>query len=122
MTYLVVQEFEFQLQCQGYHVWSISDSQMLKQLDKFVSSEDVVFVLSVANSTPELAIAAKLSKKKGAKLVVCCCTSGTELETLADVFILGYSTLIVPNHLYKSTSRLALHIIMRTITEYLIDQ
>ena len=122
VTYLVVQEFEFQLQCQGFHVWSISDSQMLKQLDKFVSDEDVVFVLSVANSTPELAIAAKLSKQKGAKLVVCCCTSGTELEALADVFILGYSTLIVPNHLYKSTSRLALHIIMRTITEYLIDQ
>ena len=61
----------------------------LKQLDKFVSDEDVVFVLSVANSTPELAIAAKHSKKKGAKLVVCCCTSGTELEALADVFILG---------------------------------
>ena len=53
VTYLVVQEFEFQLQCQGFHVWSISDSQMLKQLDKFVSDEDVVFVLSVANSPPE---------------------------------------------------------------------
>ena len=121
LTALVAQEFEFQLQCQGYHVWSLSDSQMLRHLDRLVSDKDLVFILSVANSTPELAIAAKLCKKVGAKLVVCCCASGTDLERFADVFILGHSSLIYPNHLYGSTSRLALHIILRTITEYLIE-
>ena len=121
LTYLVAQDFEFQLQCQGYHVWSISDSQMLRQFDKLVSKEDLVIILTVANSTPELAIAAKLCKEEGAKLVVCCCTSGTDLEYFADVFILGYSSLVFPNHLYRSTSRLGLYIILRTITEYLIE-
>lgn len=120
LTYLAAQEFEFQLQCQGYPVWSLSDSQMLKQLDRLVSNEDLVVILSVANSTPELAVAAELCKKQGAKLVVCCCTGGTKLEEYADVFLLGHSSLIYPNHLYRSTSRLALHIITRTITEYLI--
>lgn len=120
ITNLVAQEFEFQLQCQGYHVWSLSDSEMLKRMDKLVSPEDVVFIFSVANSTPELALAARLSKQQNAKVVVVCCKAGTPLEEIADIFILGQSSMIAPNYQYGSTSRLALQIIMRTIIEYLV--
>lgn len=119
ITSLVAQEFEFNLQCQGYHVWSISDSEIIKRMDKLVGKNDIVFIYSVANSTPELAIAAEHSKHKGAKVVVCCCKEGTPLENFADVFILGRTSMIAPNKLYGSTSRLALQIIMRTIVEYL---
>lgn len=120
ITSLVAQEFEFQLECQGYNVWSISDSEMLKRMDKLAGKKDLVFIFSVANSTPELAIAAQLSKQKEAKVVVCCCKEGTPLETYADAFILGCTSIIAPNYLYGSTSRLALQIIMRTIVEYLV--
>lgn len=120
ITSLVAQEFEFQLQCQGYHVWSISDSEMLKRMDKLADEKDLVFIFSVANSTPELAIAARCSKQRGAKVVVCCCKEGTPLETYADILILGHTSVIAPNYLYGSTSRLALQIIMRTIVEYLV--
>ena len=120
ITNLVAQEFEFQLQCQGYHVWSLSDSEMLKRMDKLVSPEDVVFIFSVANSTPELALAARLSKQQNAKVVVVCCKAGTPLEEIADIFILWQSSMIAPNYQYGSTSRLALQIIMRTIIEYLV--
>ena len=120
ITNLVAQEFEFQLQCQGYHVWSLSESEMLKRMDKLVSPEDVVFIFSVANSTPELALAARLSKQQNAKVVVVCCKAGTPLEEIADIFILGQSSMIAPNYQYGSTSRLALQIIMRTIIEYLV--
>ena len=120
LTSLVAQEFEFQLQCQGYNVWMISDSEMLKRMDKLARDGDLVFIFSVANSTPELAIAARYSKEKNGKVVVCCCKKGTPLETYADVFILGCSSVISPNYMYGSTSRLALQIIARTIVEYLI--
>lgn len=120
ITSLVAQEFEFQLQCQGYNVWSISDSEMLKRMDRLANEGDLVFIFSVANSTPELAVAAQLSKDKKARVVVCCCKEGTALEEIADEFILGYSSVIAPNYRYGSTSRVALQIITRTIIEYLI--
>lgn len=119
LTSLVAQEFEFQLQCQRFPVWTISDSEMLKRMDRITRSGDLVIIFSVANSTPELAIAASLSKQNGANVVVCCCKKNTEIERLADVFVWGRSTPILPNKLYGSTSRLALHIISRTIIEYL---
>lgn len=119
ITSLVAQEFEFQLQCQGYNVWSTSDSEMLKRMDKLAHEKDLVFIFSVANSTPELAIAAECSRRQGAKVVVCCCKEHTPLEEFADVFILGHTSVIEPNYVYGSTSRLALQIIMRTIVEYL---
>lgn len=120
ITNLVAQEFEFQLQCQRYNVWSISDSEMLKRMDKLAKPEDLVIIFSVANSTPELAIAARLSKEQGARVVVCCCKEHTPLEELADIFVLGHSQPITPNFTYGSTSRLSLQIIARTIVEYLI--
>lgn len=118
-TALVAQELEFHLQCQRCSVWTISDSRMQSQMDQFAKENDLVIIISVANSTPELAIAAEQSKQRGAKVVVCCCKPNTPLEQFADVFLLGYSQPIVPNHIYGSTSRLALQIFVRTIIEYM---
>lgn len=118
-TALVAQELEFHLQCQRCSVWTISDSRMQSQMDRFAKENDLVIIISVANSTPELAMAAERSKQQGAKVVVCCCKPNTPLEQFADVFLLGYSQPIVPNHIYGSTSRLALQIFVRTIIEYM---
>ena len=118
-TVLVAQELEFHLQCQRCSVWTISDSRMQSQMDRFAREGDLVIIISVANSTPELAMAAERSKQQGAHVVVCCCKPNTPLEQFADVFLLGYSQPIYPNHIYGSTSRLALQIFVRTIIEYM---
>ena len=122
LTALIANEFAIQLQCQKMKVCLITDSEMMKKLDLLVTKNDLVFVLSVKNSTPELAIGLKLAKEIGAKTVVCCCTPGTPLEGLADTVLYGYTQPISPNRMFGGTSRLALMIITRTIVEYIASE
>ena len=120
LTALVAEEFSVQLKCQKIHVNLISDSQMMKKLDLLAEEGDIVIVLSVKNSTPELEIGARLAKKSGAGVICCCCTRGTPLDAVADISVYGYTQSINPNHMFGSTSRVGLMIITRTISEYLL--
>ncbi len=122
LTSLVAEEFAFQLQCQHINVYPIADSEMMRRLDLLVRPSDLVIVLSVRNSTPELCIGAKLAKKAGATVAVCCLTEGTSLDEVADIAVYGCSQSIAPNRLFGSTSRLGLFIITRTIVEYMMTQ
>lgn len=122
LTSVVAEEFAFQLQCQRINVYPIADSEMMRRLDLLVKPNDLVVVLSVKNSTPELCIGAKLAKKVGATVAVCCLTEGTALDEVADLAVYGCTQSIAPNHLFGSTSRLGLFIITRTIVEYMITQ
>jgi len=122
MTALIANEFAIQLQCQKIKVCVISDSEMMRKMDLFVSSKDLVFVLSVKNSTPELSIGARLAKNAGVKVVCCCCTQGTVLDELSDIILYGYSQPIYPNRIFGGTSRLALMIMTRTIVEYMASE
>lgn len=119
VTRLCAQEFEFQLQCQGYNVYTQWDSQVMHRLDELVNSEDLVIVFSINNTTPELKIGAKLAKEKGATVAICCCVEGTELESYADIKIIGKSLPIIPSKALGCTSRIPLSIIGRTVVEYL---
>ena len=120
LTSLVAEEFEFQLQCQHFSVCTISDAEIIHRLDKVVQSDDLVIILSVKNTSPDLYTGACLAKKSGAKLVVLCCKKGTILEEVADISVIGFSQPVRPNADFGSTSRLGLFIITRTIVEYLI--
>lgn len=122
LTSVVANEFAFQLQCQRINVYAISDSEMMRRLDLLATQGDLVVILSVKNSTPELCIGAKLAKKVGATVAVCCLTEGTALDEQADVAVYGCTQSIAPNRLFGSTSRLGLFIITRTIVEYMIAQ
>lgn len=122
LTALIANEFAVQLQCQKIRVCMISDSEMMRKLDLFCTERDLVLILSVKNSTPELSIGARLAKKKGARVVSCCCTLGTELDAVSDMSIYGYSQPIYPNHLFGGASRLGLMIITRTIIEYMASE
>ncbi len=119
LTALVANEFAIQLQCQKIPVCQISDSEMMRKMDLLASAGDLVLILSVKNSTPELAIGARLAKKMGAEVVLCCCTQGTVLDELADVAVYGCSQSIATNRIFGGTSRIGLQIITRTIVEYL---
>lgn len=119
LTALIAEEFAVQLQCQRINVCLISDSEMMRRLDLMVGEGDVVLILSVKNSRPELGIGARLGKKRGATVITLCCTEGTELDGLSDMILYGYTQSIQSNRSFGGTSRLGLLIMTRTIVEYL---
>ncbi len=119
LTALVANELAVQLQCQKISVCLISDSEMMRRLDLLCKEDDLVLILSVKNSTPELCIAAKLGKKNGAKVVSCVCTGGTALDDVSDLVIYGYTESIHSNRMFGGTSRLGLMILTRTVVEYM---
>ncbi|MBQ8850696.1 MAG: MurR/RpiR family transcriptional regulator [Clostridia bacterium] len=119
LTALIAEEFAVQLQCQKINVCLISDSEMMRKTDLLAGKGDVVLILSVKNSTPELAIGARLGKKMGAKVITLCCTEGTELDGISDLLLYGYTQSIHSNRSFGGTSRLGLLIMTRTIVEYL---
>ena len=118
-TRLVAEEFEFQLQSQGYNAYLQCDSGVMKRMEGLVTSEDLVIIFTVRNDTPDLIIGAETVKKQGGTLVVCCCEEGTTLEQFADIMIYGYSQRIYPKRGFDTTSRLGLQVIVRSIVEYL---
>ncbi len=119
-TAYVAREFVFQLQLQGYVAFDIDDSELLKQMDHLISNEDLLMIFSVHNTTAELTTACSLAAKAGAKVIVCCCKSGTSLEEYADISIIGYEHLITLNEVFGCTSRLPLQIVARTLIECLM--
>ena len=119
LTALVANEFAVQLQCQKISVCLISDSEMMRKLDLFCDKDDLVLILSVKNSTPELCIAARHAKKCGSLVASCVCARGTELDKVSDLVIYGNSESIYSNRIFGGTSRLGLMIITRTIIEYM---
>lgn len=119
MTSVVAREFELLLETQKLNVWSISDIPVLRRMDKLVTPDDLVMILTVNNTAPELEIAARQSRECGAGVVVCCCKPDTPLEQYADVCVVGYSQSIASESVLSNPSRLGLQIITRTIAEYL---
>ena len=122
LTSLIANEFAIQLQCQKIKVCLITDSEMMRKMNLFATEDDLVMVLSVKNSTPELSVGLKLAKEANAKVVTCCCTQGTTLEEFSDITIYGHTQPIYPNRIFGGTSRLALMIITRTIVEYMAGE
>ncbi|MCR0523787.1 MurR/RpiR family transcriptional regulator [[Clostridium] innocuum] len=116
---LVADELCMQLHLLGYNAQVVKDVVWMVKTDKLVNNRDLVIILSVMNTTPELASSAKMAKKSGAKVVTCCCKEGTPLERYSDVSIIGYAETITSNKTITVISRIPLYIIIRTIVEYL---
>lgn len=119
-TKLIADDFEFQLQMLGYNAYVLSDSQILQISHRLFKEDDLVIIFTVKNSTPDLEMAAKFAKENGGKVVTCCCISGTSLEQYSDLTILGgpKNNNIIEE--FNIASRLPLHIISRTLIDYLM--
>lgn len=115
----VAEEFCMFLSLLGYNSRVIKDSTWLTKIDSIVSSKDLVIFFSIANTTPELAKCASLSKKQNAKIVACICERGIGLSTYSNITIIGHSENIARNGRIVADSRIPLYIISRTIIEYL---
>ena len=107
------------LQLMGYNAVVVKDVKWMEQTKNLVTSADTVFVLSVRNTTPELAQSLRVARHIGARTVVCCCKSMTELEKYADVVLIGHSNVIMEEKGLTVYSHLPLLIITETIINYL---
>jgi len=118
-TSLIAEEFQMYLQILGYDAVIVKDVIWMKNTKKIVKPEDAVFILSVRNSTKELAESARAARQVGAKVITCCCKSPTNLEDYSDIVITGHSEQIMDVNGLNVYSRIPLLIITRTIIEYL---
>ncbi|MGG5318523.1 MurR/RpiR family transcriptional regulator [Enterococcus sp. AZ072] len=118
-TSLIADEFQMYLQLLGYNAIIVKDSMWMKNTNQIVTSEDVIIIVSVRNSTPELLESAKAAKKIGANVVTLCCKEKTELEDYSDISIIGHSEKIMDVSGLTVYSRIPLLIITRTIIEYI---
>lgn len=119
LTALVAQEFTTYLQYQKINAWCISDTNVMRVMDRLITKDDLLIVVSVKNTMPELSIAAGLAKAAGGKVATLCCKKGTELEEYSDFIVYGSTLDLGPHLAVDTTSRLGLYIITRTITEYM---
>ncbi|SHK49551.1 MurR/RpiR family transcriptional regulator [Hespellia stercorisuis] len=119
-TALIARDFEFQLQLLGYNAFVLSDSQIMRNSKKLFKKDDVVIIFTVKNSTPELEMSARFAKEKGAVVITCCCIPGTSLEEYSDLSVLGGNKNNSMIEEYNVMSRLPLHIISRTLIDYLM--
>lgn len=119
-TTIAAQELETHLRWLGFMAYKEMDPMVMRRMNCQVKDGDLVVILSVANSNPELSIAAKLAKSEGANVVTCCCTSGTTLEIDSDVIITpGMYQSDFQENGFETPSLLGLHIINRIIIQFL---
>lgn len=119
LTALVAEEFTTYLQYQNIDAWHTADSNVMRHIDRLISDEDLLVIVSVKNTMDVLALAADLAKKKGAKIVTLCCRKGTELEKYSDLVIHGAAQNLGSHLAVDTFSRIGLYVITRTIIEYM---
>ncbi len=118
-TVQIAEEFQMYLQLLGYHTILVSDVQWMKQTNKIVTNKDMIFIISNRNSTRALSESARMARRIGTKIVVCCCKSPTELEKYSDILLLGHSEIIMKSKGLISYSYISLMIIIEIIIKYL---
>ncbi|GCF94967.1 transcriptional regulator [Enterococcus florum] len=118
-TGLIAEEFQMYLQLLGYNAIIVKDVKWMDKTHEIVTKEDMIIILSLRNSTPELAESAKSAQRIGAKVVSCCCKSPTDLEKYSDVTIIGHTEKVMSASGLQVYSRVPLLIITRTIIEYI---
>lgn len=120
LTELVAQEFTLKLQLLGYNTFFLNDSNIMSKIELLIKQEDLLFIFSLKNGTPELNIAAKVAYEKGIDVVSCCCVKGADFEKFSTVVVNGYKQQRISIKQFEVTSRLPLFIISRVIIDYLI--
>lgn len=118
-TALIAEELQMYLQLLGYNATIVTDVMWMNKFENIVTPEDTVIIISLRNSTPELAEVAKKSKTCGAKVVSICCKSKTPLENYSDITVIGHTEKIMESQGLHVYSRIPLLVITRTIIEYI---
>ena len=119
-TAIAAHELETHLRWQGFAAFTETDPMVMRRMQFQVKEGDLIIILSIANSNPELLVGAKLAKNAGANIITCCCKAGTALEEYSDVVITpGMYQCNFQKNGFGTPSLLGLHIINRIIIEFL---
>lgn len=118
-TALIAEELQMYLQLLGYNAIIVKDVMWMNKFYNMVTSEDTVIIISLRNSTPELAEVAKMGRTCNAKVVSICCKSNTSLEKYSNVAVIGHTEKVMNTQGLQVYSRIPLLIITRTIIEYI---
>ena len=97
----------------------ICDSEIMERVDEFLKPDDMIIVLTLYNTTPDLTEAVKRARKAGCFVVTCCCRAGTDLQQISDITIFGYSASKPGIRKPGFSSRIPLTIITRCIAQYI---
>ncbi|WP_251867229.1 MurR/RpiR family transcriptional regulator [Enterococcus malodoratus] len=118
-TALIADELQMYLQLLGYNAIIVKDVMWMKKFHRIITAKDTLVIISLRNSTSELAITAKAARDCEAKVVTICCKTPTELEKYSDITLVGHSEKIMEASEQIVYSRIPLLIITRTIIEYI---
>ena len=97
----------------------ICDSEIMERMDEFLKPDDMIVVLTLYNTTPDLTEAVRRARKVGCFVAACCCRQGTELEKISDITIFGYSASRPGVRKLGFSSRIPLMLITRCIAQYI---
>lgn len=122
LTEFVAEEFSLKLQLLGYTTLFIRDPSIMRRISKKMRKSDLLLLFSLNGKTEELLDSAKNARWAGAKIAVCCCNKDSELSSLADYLLLGYSDEHTRIEDYEVRSRLPLYVLSRIIVEYLATE
>ncbi|MCI8327497.1 MAG: MurR/RpiR family transcriptional regulator [Lachnospiraceae bacterium] len=92
---------------------------MANRIQELFDKNHVVIILSAKNTTPELTIAARHARDKGAIVISCCCIDAMELKQCSDIFLCGSHNKISHTQETNVMSYLPLQIIAQTIADYM---
>lgn len=118
-TALIAEELQMYLQLLGYNAIIVKDVMWMNKFHNMVKKEDAVIIISLKNSTPELAEVAKKASIREAKVVSICCKTKTSLEKYSDIIVIGHTEKIMEAQGHHVYSRIPLLVITRTIIEYI---
>lgn len=118
-TALIAEELQMYLQLLEYNATIVKDVMWMDKFHNMISADDTLIVISLNNSTPELADVARKASHCGANVVTICCKANTILEKYSDITVIGHTEKIMDAHGLHVYSRIPLLVITRTIIEYI---
>lgn len=115
----VAEEFSLKLQLLGIDSMFIHDPNIMRLKTQQMHRQDLLINFTLNGNTKEILESAANSQANGAKIITICCNPDSELISLSDIALIGYSDPVSAITQYEVRSRLPLHVMSRMITEYL---
>lgn len=121
LTELVATEFDLKLKLLGYNSFLITDPSIMKKISQTLDKEEIVLTFSLRGSTKEIVESSENAKKRGCKVITCCCEKKSKLEKVSDITLIGEKHTRIAIKEYEVMSRIPLQVISRAIIDYLVE-
>lgn len=120
LSSIVADEFDLKLNILGYNTFNLNDENIIRNIDKLITKDDVLIVITLYDTLKNLSISAEKAKEVGANVIQISCNEESRIKKFSDVNIYGYKQDNRSIKDFEVSSRLPLFIITRTIIDYLV--